>query len=148
MSFHYEVTFSLFLRDDTPVEVLDELRWHLGQSSERPEICVVDYDGPVLLPAESSPLAGGEVATLQRQYRFTQNGAEHFSWGVHARLYWLDDHWAEVWWQVATWLAPYADDGYAGFFREENDEQPTLLLMRSGEPYFCKVGGEPQPFSS
>lgn len=106
MSFHYEVTFSCFLRDDTPSEVLDELRWHLGQSSLRPETCVVNYDWPVMLPGEPSYLAGGEVATLRRQYRFTQHGVERFSWGLHARLYWLNDRWSEVWWQIAAWLAP------------------------------------------
>jgi hypothetical protein len=135
VSLHYEVVFSLFLRDDLPADVLNELRWHLGLSSERPTRPVIDYEGPQLRPAATSYLPGGETASLQRQYRHSANGTDHYAWGLHVRLFWLDDQWAEVWWQVAAWLAAWADeDGYAGFFREEAEATPTLLVVRGGEP--------------
>src|SRR5690242_4942006 len=123
MSGHFEIVFSVFLRDDTPAAVLDELRWQLGLARERPGQLVIDYDEPQLRPAASSYLPGGETANLERQYRYTAPTGEHYAWGLHVRLFWLDDTWAEVWLQVAEWLAPWAeDDGYAGFFREEADE--------------------------
>ena len=135
MSSHYEVVFSLFLREDTPVGVLDELRWHLGLSPERPEDRAVEYgEQPVLLPHSQTYLPGSETATLRHQYRWTLRGIDEYSWGLHVRLYWLDDHWADVWWQVVYWLAPYADDGYAGFVREVASDQPTLLVIHDGQP--------------
>jgi hypothetical protein len=41
-----------------------------------------------------------------------------------------------------TWLAPSAEDGYAGFYREERSEWPTLFLIRAGIPYICEFGEE------
>jgi hypothetical protein len=149
VSSHYEVVFSLFLRDDTPSVVLDELRWHLGLLTQRPEVCAIEDDWPQLRPNERTYLPGGEVALLQRQYRYSRAGVEHHAWGLYTRQFWLDDHWAAAWWRAAAWLAPHADgDGYAGFFREEGDERPTLLLIRGGEPYLCGFGEEPRAFSS
>ena len=73
------------------------------------------------------------------------SAVEHHAWGLYTRQMWLDDQWTEGWWQVVQWLAPHADnDGYAGFFREENEEQPTLLLIRGGKPYVCESGKQPQ----
>lgn len=44
--FRYKI---VFLRDGTPREVLEELRWHLGLSGRWPADCAVSYDGePVL----------------------------------------------------------------------------------------------------
>lgn len=153
MSLHYEVVFSLFLRVDTPDEVLAELRWHLGLCTQRPGLWALGYETPVLAPGESSRLAGGESAALSLQYRSgvagsPQTSTEEHAWGLHARLFWLDDQWAEVWWQVVTWLSPYACDGYAGFYREQDEEQPTSLLIRDGVSYLCEFGGQPRAFSS
>ena len=148
MSLHYEVVFSLFLRDDTPSGVLDELRWQLGLSTQKPDACAIDYEWPQMRPNEPSYLPGGEVAMLRRQYRYSRSGVEHHAWGLYVREFWLDDHWVAAWLRVAAWLAPYADgDGYAGFFREEQDEQPSLLFVRGGQPYVCGFGQKPQAFS-
>jgi hypothetical protein len=144
----YEVTFSLFLRDDTPARVLDELHWHLGLSDQRPDTCVVGYDTPEMFPHEQTYLPGKEVAVLRRQFRYGQGETAHYAWGLHARLFWGDDQLAEVWWQLVGWLAAYADeDGYAGSFREELGEQPTLLLIRGGKPHVCGFGEQPKPLS-
>ncbi|GIH13079.1 hypothetical protein [Rugosimonospora africana] len=88
MSGHFEVVFSVFLRDDTPAEVLAELRWHLGLSPERSPRLTIDDDEPLLSPGTPSYLPGGETATLNRQYRYTSSGGDHYAWGLHARVYW------------------------------------------------------------
>jgi hypothetical protein len=149
VSVSYEVVFSLFLRDDTPGEVLAELRWHLGLAADRPGPWALGYETPVLRPGESSRLAGGESAALSRQYRTDAAGAGRPAWGLHVRVFWPDDQWAELWWQVAAWLSRYAaSDGYAGFYREADGAEPTLLLVRGGLPYLCEFGGQPRAFIS
>jgi hypothetical protein len=69
MSGHYEVVFSLFLRAETPKAVLDELHWHLGLSSERPDSLVIGTCASELTPNRDSYLPGGCVAILKRQSR-------------------------------------------------------------------------------
>jgi hypothetical protein len=148
MSNHYEVVFSMFLRDSAPAEVLDELRWHLGLAAQRPDSCVISHEEPQMCPAGSNVLPGGEAARLRRQQRYRRAGAPHYAWGLYARLLWPGDQWAGLWGRVALWLSAHAeDDGYAGFFREEHDERPTLLLIRGGRPYLCEPGGQPHAFS-
>lgn len=147
MSQHYEVVFSLYLRDTTPPAVLEELGWHLGLLAQRPPDCYLAYDTPILAPDPASRLPGGDSAHLARVYRFTRNQVDHFAWSFYLRALWLDDQWGEVWWQVATLIAPHAvQDGYAGFFRELDDEHPTHFLLRQGKPYFAVHGEAPQPF--
>src|SRR5690349_7993951 len=85
MSFHYEVVFATFLRDDTPPEVLDELRYHLGFTEDRPQHLAIDYDFPVLQPDEDSYLPGGDHVALRRQYRGRDDKGEHHAWGLHVR---------------------------------------------------------------
>jgi hypothetical protein len=149
MSAHYEIVFSLFLRDDTPDEVLAELRWQLGLAAGRPELWALGYQTPVLAPGEPSRLPGGESAALSRQYLSTLAGVDRYAWGLHVRVLWLDDVWGEVWWQVATWLSRYAaGDGYAGFYRESDAHEPTLFVVREGQPYLCEFGGQPRAFTS
>ncbi|MDT7782948.1 MAG: hypothetical protein QOF58_1367 [Pseudonocardiales bacterium] len=139
MSSHYEVVFSTFLRDDTPPAVLDELRYHLGVTEQRPHNLVIDYDFPVLRPDTDSYLPGGDHVALRRQLRGHHANGEHHAWGLHARLYWLDDQWAEIWWQVVSLLAPHVeDDGYAGHFREEYDERATSLIILGGAPHLSE----------
>jgi hypothetical protein len=132
---HYEVVFSVFIRDDAPDEVLAELRWHLGLSAERPPALVVDYDGPQLRPdLQSSWMPGSETATLTRQHLYNKGGVEHHAWGLYVRVMWGDDQWSEVWWQFAALLAKWAaEDGYAGFFREYFDQHPTAIVFRNGD---------------
>ncbi|MEV6242858.1 hypothetical protein [Lentzea sp. NPDC051838] len=72
---------------------------------------------------------------LRRQYRGHNLQGEHFTWGLHARLYWLDDEWAEIYGQVVMLLAPHVEEnGYAGHFREQLDHRLTTLLIVDGEP--------------
>jgi hypothetical protein len=149
VSSHYEVVFSVHLRDDIPPNVLDELRWHLGERPNRPERLTVDYGDPLLQVDTGSYLAGGEHASLERTHRYRQRGSDHHAWSFFARLLWLDDVWAECWWQVATWLAQHAETtGYAGFWREECAIWPTVLLLGGGHAYLATPGEQPRPLSS
>jgi hypothetical protein len=141
VSAHYEVVFSVFLRDDTPADVLAELRWHLGLSPERPPRLAIDRELPLLAPGSPSRLPGGEGASLDRRHRYPSSAVEHYAWSLYARLYWLDDLWAHYWGRVAELLAPWADeDGYAGFFREEFDQTRTFLLFRDGAFHLGESG--------
>lgn len=145
MSQHFEIVFSVFLRDDIPADMLAELRWHLGLSTGQPEQLAIDYGEPTLRPNTPSYLPGGESVQLERQHRGTSPSGEHYAWGLYARLFWLDDQWADVWWQVAEWLAPWAEDeGYAGFYREEFEDTPAILLIRNGEVHLHRLKREEQ----
>lgn len=135
MGQHFEIVFSLFIRDDAPADILAELRWHLGLSAQRPATLIVDYDEPQLIPdIESNWMPGIETATFTRQHVHTKGDVEHHAWGLYVRVMWGDDRWSEVWWQFATLLAKWAaDDGYAGFYRELDDHDPRALVIRNGE---------------
>lgn len=148
VSLHFEVVFSLFLREDTPDDVMHELRYHLGLSTQRPANLEIDYGHPVLEPNPDSYLPGGEQAVLRKQYRYHRAGVEHHAWGLHVRLHWVDDAWGELWWFVASWLAPFVEDnGYAGFYREDRDERPTALIVLDGEPHVGVAGEESVPLN-
>jgi hypothetical protein len=67
--------------------------------------------------------------------------------GLYIRLFWLDGHWEHVCHDVAEFLAPYVDnDGYAGFYREEHESFPTVLLIEGGKPHFRKLEEQSRPF--
>jgi hypothetical protein len=129
MGTHYEVVYSLLLRDETPEDMLAEFRWHLGLSSEKPENMTVDCDVPLLSADQAGYLPGGAFAVLRRQSRGT-----HETWGLYSRVYWDDDTWAENWWAFGELLAKYADgDGYIGFWRDADfDTAVTEMIARGG----------------
>lgn len=52
MSGHYEIVFSLFIRDDVPPEILAELRWRLGLTADR---VLVIRNGEIDIVAPSKP---------------------------------------------------------------------------------------------
>jgi hypothetical protein len=156
MSQHYEVVFSMFLRDDVSVEALHELHWQLGLGATMPAIRVLAGDSPVLTPALRAKGRRGrvarsaEMATLQRQYRSTGAGAEREShgWGLHARLYWPEELWSRNWWLIANWLAEHAEDGYAGFYRAESVDEPNVLIIRDRKAYLRGRDSELSALSS
>jgi hypothetical protein len=134
MSDHYEVIFTAFLRDDTPEKVLNELRWHLGLTEDKPPAVEGDpYASRLLLADPDTPLPGGSVASLQRQFRYrSRGGAEHYAWGLLARSYWLDDELGEVS-TILDLIAPYVEEnGFGGYFRDVNDEIPTVFAFHDG----------------
>jgi hypothetical protein len=130
MSLRYEVVFSCFLVDDTPAEVLDELRWHLGL----PDGPLTTRDGedacPLLRPDPDSYLPGGEVAFLRRQMRGTRRGHDIHAWGLFTRNGWHDDAIGEMA-IILDLIAPnVVEDGYGGYFREEYDAEPRAFVFR------------------
>lgn len=99
----------------------------------------------MLLPNPQSNLPGGEQVSLREQLRYISRGEEHHEWSLYFRGEWLDDQWAEVWWQVAKWLAPFvSESGYGGFFREEANHLPSVLTFRAGVAYLNEPGAEPR----
>jgi hypothetical protein len=85
MSDHYEVVFACFLRDDTPDDVLDALRWHLGLLADRPASLDPDeHDEQRLLPDPDTRLPGREFVELRRQERGYLGGETIYEWGRHA----------------------------------------------------------------
>ncbi|MGW1186061.1 hypothetical protein ACWD7Y_14995 [Streptomyces drozdowiczii] len=124
MSLHYEVVFTCFLRDDTPIAVLDALRWHLGLTEQPPQgYGEEEYAYPLLAPDPHSRLPGGDFASLRRQGE---------GWGLYSRNYWLDDDMGELV-TVLDLLAPHiARPGFGGHFREEDELRPTHLTFRDG----------------
>ncbi|WP_042369598.1 hypothetical protein [Streptacidiphilus neutrinimicus] len=133
MSLHFEVVFTCFLRDDTPNEVLDALRWHLGLLPDRPAgIDPDEHTYPVLVPDPDGRLPGGDVASLQRQSRGFAAGRELHAWGLFSRNLWLDDEMGELV-TILDLVAPHVDEpGYGGFFREEYDAEPTVFTFNNG----------------
>ena len=132
MSVRFEVVFSCFLRGDTPSEVLEAVRWHLGLAAERPAgLDPAEHPDRLLETDEESCLPGGDVASL----RHREHGFEDFGrlgvWGLHSRNYWLDDIMGELV-TVLDLLAPYAENGYGGYFRAETEVKPTVLVFRDG----------------
>lgn len=153
VSHYYEVVFSFFLRPDTPGRVLDELRWQLGLTPQRPRGSVMGDGEAMLRPAPETLLPGVECAALERQHVHTRRrvaperaDGDAYMWGLYARVCWHDDTWANHWLDLADGLARHAEDSdYAGFFRAETDGRPTLLSIRDGRAYLCPWGGEPIP---
>jgi hypothetical protein len=142
VSFHYEIVFALDLRDGTPADVLDELRWHLGLPGDLPASTRLPVAYRLLRPSGQTHLPGGESVRLDRYLKFYG----HFAIGLFARLFWLDDIWAESWFDVVEFLSPHVEsEGYAGFYREEFDLIPHLLIYRKGMPYLLEPNGVPQP---
>ncbi len=133
MSLYYEVVFTCFLRDNTPGTVLDALRWHLGMSLGRPSGLGTDeHMYPVLTPDPESRLPGGDFASFQRQCRGFATGHKLYAWGLFSRNYWLDDEIGELV-TILDLLAPYVEEpGYGGYFREECDSEPTVIIFQNG----------------
>jgi hypothetical protein len=63
MSDHYEVVFSCFLREETPAEVLDAVRWHLGMPRSWPnggELISGRHDLPMIVAGSTVERASGD----------------------------------------------------------------------------------------
>jgi hypothetical protein len=54
VSDHFEVVYSTFLRDDTPSAVLDDLRWHMDLTDEKPSVSAIYQDHRVLDPSRDT----------------------------------------------------------------------------------------------
>jgi hypothetical protein len=81
------VVFSCFVHDHTPPDILDELRWHLGLTTQTPATPYRSAAYPLLAPDPASYLSGGDVASLRRQFRRFRAGREVHAWGLFSRNY-------------------------------------------------------------
>jgi hypothetical protein len=148
MSMHYEVVFSCFLRDDTPEEVIDALRWHLGLAAEWPASLAADEPAERLLRSDqASNLPGGDIASLRRQAVPGAAESDVYAWGLFSRNLWLDDAMGSMT-AIMELLAPHAaESGYGGYFREESATEATAFeFAASGSD--GQQSGPPSPARS
>lgn len=132
MSDHYEVVFSCFLSDDTPVSVLAALRWHMGMDDECPDdLDPEDHPYPSLLPG-SSRLPGGDTVSLRRTVQEITGSGERYEWELFARLYWVDDLKLHLD-ALLELMAPHiAREGYGGHIRDEYDTDVKTFNFHDG----------------
>jgi len=132
MTVHYEVVLSCFLRDDTPAEVLDALRWHLGLLTEQP--ADLDPSQRALLRADlSSRLPGGDVAALQPQASGAGPAGDEPGWGLFSRTLWPADAMDQMS-TIMELITPYiASPGYGGYFRDVTAADATAFEFRAAE---------------
>lgn len=132
MSDHYEVVFSTFLRDDTPVTVLAALRWHMGIDDEAPDdLDPDDHPYPLLLPGQPR-LPGGDIVSLHRTVQeFTSSGTR-YEWELFVRIYGVDDLTLYLD-ALLELIAPHvARRGYGGYIRDEYDIEMTTFNFHDG----------------
>lgn len=135
VSSRYEVVFACFLRADTPDEVLDTLRWHLGQLPDRPpgHDGAEEPAGQLLRPDPDSALPGGDVASLRLQDTGSTPDSHAPVWGLFSRTLWPEDamSWLTT---IMALVAPHvAAGGYGGHYREEQAAE-AIAFSFSGEP--------------
>jgi hypothetical protein len=130
VSSRYEVVFACFLRDDTPDEVLDALRWHLGQIADRPpELDAEEHPDRLLRPDPASPLPGGDIASLLDQLGGPRAQAGVRGWGLFSRTLWPEDAMTEMG-TIIQLVAPHvAEPGYGGHYREENATEAVAFAF-------------------
>jgi hypothetical protein len=144
MSLHYEWTLSLRLRADTPEPFLDELRFHLGLTDQRPAEPSLEFDWPCLLPDQDAALPGGAVRSLVPLQPYLNHPG---SLGLYVRTFVLDDGMYELMQCVPAWLAPWSlTQGWIGHAREEFDLHPWLYFyVQGGHAYAAEPGKKIKP---
>lgn len=136
MSFHYEVVVSIYLREEIAESVVPEVRWHCGLGP--PPEDLMFSDAHVFGAEDVSYVPGGDVTRLA-QDTGTSWGP---MWGLFVRRFMLDDGFYELLSPICQLLAAVAVDGFAGFWREEADFLPTILVVRGGHTYFAEPDGK------
>jgi len=133
MSDYYEFVISCFLPEDTPEPVLAELRWHLGETDERPPH--LDKDAyPLMAPDEVSYLPGGDIAILRLQVvgLHPETHADIYEWALFARNYYHEDVIGEVE-HLFQLVASYATEaGYGGHLRSLAYPSRHEFVFRGG----------------
>jgi hypothetical protein len=128
MSVQYEVVFACFLRDDTPAETLDALRWHLGLLSDRPPgISAADQPDRLLCPDPASGLPGGDVASLQPQAQTLDHGRQAEAWGLYSRTVWAEDALPGLAAVLELVAGNVANGGYGGYYRDVRSTNATAF---------------------
>jgi hypothetical protein len=119
MSVQYEVVLACFLRDETPAETLDALRWHLGLLASRPPgVSAADHPDRLLCPDPASSLPGGDVASLQRQRHALADDGPAEAWGMYSRTVWPDEALSGLATVLELVAGNIAEAGYGGYYRD------------------------------
>ncbi len=128
MSVRFEVVLACFLRDETPAETLDALRWHLGLLVDRPPgVSAADHPDRLLCPDPASSLPGGDVASLQRQRHWLAGAQQTQAWGLYSRTVWPDDALPGLAKVLELVAGNIAEAGYGGFYRDVRSVDATAL---------------------
>jgi hypothetical protein len=128
MSVQYEVVLACFLRDETPAETLDALRWHLGLLADRPEgASAANHADRLLCPDPASSLPGGDVASLQRQLQSRADGGQAQAWGLYSRTVWPDDAMPGLATVLELVVGNVAEGGYGGYYRDVRSTEATAF---------------------
>jgi hypothetical protein len=95
-------------------------------------------------------LLPGEVGAVFREaYRWTDRKVEESRYTFSFRCYMLDDEFDEIWWRFCQWIAPYSEStGCIGYYREQQDWQPTLIYFIEGKVHICEVDLTPREIGS
>jgi hypothetical protein len=123
----YEVVFACFLREDTPDETLDALRWHLGLLAERPPALLAEQQDRLLCPDPASGLPGGDVAALEHQRHDDGDGEPGSAWGLFSRTAWPEHAMPALATIMELLAGQVADAGYGGYFRELGSAEATAF---------------------
>lgn len=128
MSVQYEVVLACFLRDETPLEILDALRWHLGLLSDRPPgASLTDQRDRLLCPDPASGLPGGDVASLQLQAQTLGDGGRARAWGLYSRTVWAEDALPGLASVLELVAGNVANAGYGGYYRDVRSTEATAF---------------------
>jgi hypothetical protein len=128
MSVQYEVVLACFLRDETPAETLDALRWHLGLMADRPPgASAADHPRRLLRPDPASGLPGGDVASLQLQRQTLADGGQAQAWGLYSRTAWPGDALPGLATVLELVAGNVAEAGYGGYYRDIRSTEATAF---------------------
>lgn len=144
MSLHFDLVIMCDLREDTPSDCVELIRWLFtlpSQNIDQPKGHCVDEEGrnfhewfndPFLAPFPNQEV----TSTFQQWYRYTMpaisGGGDVYRYALQysARRI-LDDAFYEEHLNFVGWLATIAEEGFIGYYREEAALKPNLLYSKN-----------------
>jgi hypothetical protein len=150
MSLHYEFMLAFDLKPGTPPEIIALLQY-LTRTED------YAYDGPPPQPVigysddDNDPWwrqmlqgrgalwygAGSAISVFADTSSWRR---DHAQYTLTIRSDALDDDFYQIWFRMFVWLAQYsATEGWVGYYREEADQQPTLIYFRQGQVYYYDI---------
>ncbi|MEP7294467.1 MAG: hypothetical protein ABI835_21940 [Chloroflexota bacterium] len=143
MSLHFDLVITCDLREDTPQDCVELIRWLFTLPSDplnQPQGHCFDEEGrnfhewfnyPFLAPFPEQEV----ISIFQKRYRYTRSaisgGGDVYRYALQfsARRI-LDDGFYEDNLNFVGWLATVAEDGFIGHYKEELATVPKLLYAR------------------